>query len=247
MGKTKIEWTEHTWNPFTGCSPASSGCHNCYAKTLAESMKRRGINKYFRGFLPTVHPDEIEKPDRWRKRRMVFVCSMADIFHDDFSDKEIKSVFDVMNRNGNHIFQVLTKRADRMSAFIKRNPVKSHIWVGVTVEDRTCAWRLKELRKIDATVRFVSCEPLLERIDLDLHGIHWLIAGGETGLRARICKVKWLTSLRDQAKKAGIPFFMKQVGAATDAKRVLIDEKGVLEGEIYTEMPMPSGKQEELF
>lgn len=250
MGKTKIEWTEHTWNPFTGCSVASRGCRNCYARRIAESMKNRGVQKYWRGFKPTVHYDELEEPSKWRRPRMVFVCSMSDVFNENFKDEDIEKLFDVMNKNRNHVFQILTKRADRMAAFIKHHPIQDHIWVGVTVEERAAKWRVDELRSIKARTRFISCEPILEEVALDLNGIHWLIAGGETGINSRECQAEWLFSLCEQAGHAKIPFFLKQIGDNSDIENpeVTIDGKrNILRGKTYTAMPIPKGHQESLF
>lgn len=243
MGKTKIDWTEHTWNPFTGCTPVSEGCKNCYAKRIALSLKRRGIEKYKNGFAPTVHHDEIEDPLTWKKRRMVFVCSMSDVFHDAFLDNDIIRLFRVMNSSKNHTFQILTKRPDRLLAMVKDLRFGKNIWVGVTVESQENVSRMDLLRRVPAEVKFVSCEPLVSPIELDLTGINWLIAGGENGPDARVCKLDWLRSLRDQTAKAKIPFFLKQIGSKTDEKTKLEDvfNKNSLDGKIYKELPDVGG------
>jgi protein gp37 len=220
--KSAIEWTEATWNPTTGCDQISAGCDNCYALTLAKRLKAMGNSKYQTdgdlrtsgpGFGVAVHPAALDVPRRWRQPRLVFVNSMSDLFHARVPTDFIRQVFDVMEATPRHTYQVLTKRPQRLARLASRLPWPANVWMGVTVEDARSGWRIDELRKVPASVRFISAEPLLAPLSqLDLDGIHWLIAGGESGRGFRPVQETWLTDLRDQCAAAGTAFFFKQWG-----------------------------------
>ena len=224
--KSKIEWTDATWNPVTGCAKISPGCTNCYAERMA--YRFAGCNGYPERphhFDVTLHPERLEQPLRWRKPRRVFVVSMGDLFHEDVPDDYIREVFWTMQRAGWHTFQVLTKRPRRMAAwFAKRQdaPVLPNVWLGVTVEDQQRAdERIPYLLECPAAVRFVSAEPLLGPIDLRAwlgpvstwERLDWVICGGESGPGAQPMHPDWARALRDQCVSAGVPFFFKQWGA----------------------------------
>ena len=220
-----IEWTEATWNPTTGCDRTSPGWDNCYALTLAKRLKAMGSSKYQAdgdprtsgpGFRLTIHDDALEIPRSWRTPRMIFVNSMSDLFHPDVPFEFIERVFAVMAETPRHTFQVLTKRSKRLAEVGSRLAWPPNVWMGVSVESAGYAFRLNHLRSVDAAVRFVSAEPLLGPLnDLDLDGIDWLIAGGESGPSARPMESKWVRSLRDQCDDAGVAFFFKQWGGRT--------------------------------
>lgn len=217
-----IEWTEATWNPTTGCDRISAGCDNCYALTLAKRLKAMGNPKYQLdgdprtsgpGFGVAIHPETLGLPQSWRESRLVFVNSMSDLFHARVPTSFIRDVFDVMNETPRHTYQLLTKRPKRLAALSSSLSWPTNVWMGVTVESRDTTWRLDELRKVPAAVRFVSCEPLLECLtDIDLSGIDWLIAGGESGPRHRPVDAEWVTHLRDRCAPTGTAFFFKQWG-----------------------------------
>ena len=190
---SKIEWTESTWNPTTGCTKISDGCQNCYAEKMAKRLHAMGNKRYKNGFKLTLHYDLIDLPLRWKKPRLVFVNSMSDLFHEDMPFEFIEQVFQTMQKARQHIFQVLTKRANRLIELAPYLPWSSNIWQGVTVENGKVLNRINQLRKVPATVRFISFEPLIGPISkLDLRGIHWVIVGGESGPRARLMKAEWV-------------------------------------------------------
>lgn len=230
---SKIEWTEATWNPTTGCDRISAGCDNCYALALAKRLKAMGSHKYQvdgdrrtsgPGFGVTAHAGALSLPRTWREPRVVFVNSMSDLFHARVPTSFIHEVFDVMVETPRHTYQLLTKRPKRLAALASQLPWPSNVWMGVTVENAQTAWRLDELRKVPAAVRFVSAEPLLGPLpDLDLDGIDWLIAGGESGPHFRPVEPEWLRELRDRCRAAGTEFFFKQWGGlrAKSGGRVL--------------------------
>jgi protein gp37 len=230
--RTGIEWTDSTWNPVTGCTQVSAGCDHCYALTLANRL----LATQYKSRLPArdtptnrrdpfavrLWPDRLAEPLRWSRPRRVFVNSMGDLFHVDVPGQFIRSVFEVMVAASDHIYQVLTKRPARMERFIRSNidlftdrRVPAHIWLGTSVEDQSVEFRLSQLRRVPAAVRFLSCEPLLGPLRLTLHDIHWVIAGGESGLGHRPLSLEWVRSLRDDCVKARVPFFFKQVGGRT--------------------------------
>lgn len=239
-----IEWTEATWNPTTGCDRVSPGCDNCYALTLARRLKAMGSPKYQTdgdprtsgpGFGVAIHHDVLDVPRRWREPRTVFVNSMSDLFHARVPLGYVQQVFSVMRETPRHTYQVLTKRATRLARVADDIDWPPNVWVGVSVEDRTQISRIDQLRTVPAAVRFVSAEPLLGPLaDLDLDGIDWLIAGGESGPRHRWMDPGWVADLRDQCQQAGTAFFFKQWGGRTPK------EGGrLLDGRTWDEMPRP--------
>jgi protein gp37 len=211
-----IEWTDATWNPITGCTKISPGCKNCYAERLAARLQAMDNPRYKNGFQITLHPDQIDLPLRWSKPKMIFVNSMSDLFHDAVPHEYIKKVFEVMVKADWHIFQILTKRADRLAELALDLPWASHIWQGVSVENQAYTQRIVQLQKVPAAVRFLSVEPLLGRIvKLPLSGIHWVIVGGESGPHHRSMKPEWVREIRGQCLAAKVPFFFKQWGGRT--------------------------------
>ena len=210
---SKIEWTECTWNPVTGCTKISAGCLNCYAERMAKRLQAMGQPNYRNGFRLTLHPHMLEIPLHWRQPRMIFVNSMGDLFHKDVPLDFILRVFDVMQRASQHCFQILTKRSERLAELSCKFPWPDNVWMGVTVENSDCAVRIEDLRLTGAAVKFLSCEPLLSPIpDLNVDGIDWVIVGGESGPGARPMHHEWVTDIRDQCIVEGIPFFFKQWG-----------------------------------
>lgn len=233
---SKIEWTEATWNPITGCTKCSAGCEHCYAATLAKRLKAMGNVRYKNGFEVTVHRDLFTRPLEWKKPKMIFVNSMSDIFHEKISDEDILQLFEIMNRAHWHTFQVLTKRPDRLVDLSSQINWTPNIWMGVTVE-KTCALeRLAKLKRCGAKIKFVSAEPLLESINqIDLNGIDWLIVGGESGAGCRPLEKKWVIELRDIAKRSNTPFFFKQWGGFHHSQA-----GSELDGVEYKEYPLKS-------
>lgn len=232
-----IAWTSKTWNPMTGCSKISPACKNCYAKTLADRMKlhpnAKVADRYRHGFTPTLQADKLGEPYKWRGSHWVFVNSMCDIFHEDFSLAYIQAVFDVMNRTPQHNYQVLTKRSERMLELSKHLTWSDNIWMGVSVEDQKRQYRIEHLRQMPTENRFLSIEPLLEPLPfLDLTGIGWVIVGGESGKGHRPIKESWVTPIRDYCLRESIPFFFKQWGGARSKSN-----GKELQGQQWCEMP----------
>ncbi len=211
--RSAIEWTEATWNPVTGCTKVSPGCAHCYAETFAERFRGVPGHPYEMGFDLTLRPERLDQPLQWRRSRMIFVNSMSDLFHEDVPDEYIHRVFEVMVRAHWHVFQVLTKRSARLSALAADLPWPSNVWMGVSVENQRFDFRIDHLRRTGAAVKFLSCEPLLGPLALDLKGINWVIVGGESGRGARPMRPEWAHSVRDQCQEAGVAFFFKQWGA----------------------------------
>lgn len=231
--KTKIEWTQTTWNPVTGCSKISLGCKNCYAERMAHRLKAMGIDLYSKDFEVVMHPECLDKPLRLKKSRMIFVNSMSDLFHEKVSDNFIFQAFEVMRKANWHVFQVLTKRSKRLKEMSKKMSWADNIWMGVTVESGKYVGRIDDLKKTDAKIKFISFEPLLSNIlNLDLRGIDWAIVGGESGPKSRIIKEDWVTNIRDSCQKYKIPFFFKQWGGYNKKKA-----GRVLEDKTWDEMP----------
>jgi len=234
MATSSIEWTEMTWNPITGCTKISSGCKNCYAEVMSRRLKAMGQKKYSMGFdIVQIHPNTLLIPYTWKSAKFVFVNSMSDLFHNEVPFEFIKQVFQVMNANPQHIFQVLTKRAERL--FELHNELKwtNNIWMGVSVENEDVIDRIEYLSKINAKVKFLSFEPLLGLLkNLDLRKIDWVIVGGESGCNARPMQPEWVVSIQKQCKDRDIPFFFKQWGGKN--KKLA---GRILEGKIYNEMP----------
>lgn len=231
--KSAIEWTDATWNPVTGCTKVSPGCKYCYAERLAIRLQAMGNRRYRNGFAVTLHPDQLTLPLRWLEPRHIFVNSMSDLFHEAIPEEFILRVFETMVRAHWHIFQILTKRAERLAEMAPRLPWSEHIWQGVSIENSRYTWRIARLLKVRATVRFLSVEPLLGPIpDLPLDGIHWVIVGGESGPHHRRIDPAWVREIRDQCVAGGVPFFFKQWGGATSKARGRL-----LDGQLWDEMP----------
>jgi len=230
---SKIEWTEVTWNPVSGCTKISAGCKNCYAERMAKRLKAMGMPQYRNGFKVSLHPKSLTEPLRFRKPRIIFVCSMGDLFHTEVLLAFIKKVFSVMNQCDSHIFQVLTKRPHLAARYASKLNWTDNIWLGTTVENQDTISRIQHLRKIPAKVRFISAEPLLDKLPrLPLTGVHWVIVGGESGPRARPIKAEWVREIRDRCIKYNVPFFFKQWGGFHKSRNGRL-----LDGRIWDEMP----------
>ena len=240
--RSSIEWTEATWNPITGCDKVSPGCAHCYAETFAERFRGVPGHPYERGFDLQLRPERLDQPLQWTRPRVIFVNSMSDLFHEDVPEDYIRSVFDVMRRAHWHVFQVLTKRAGRLQALAPRLPWPDNVWMGVSVENQRWTTRIDALRTVPAAVRFLSCEPLLGPLDLDLDGIGWVIVGGESGRRARPMRPEWARSILDQCRRAGVAFFFKQWGAHDEEGRRVGKKKAgrVLRRRTWDAMPARS-------
>ncbi len=211
--KSDIEWTDMTWNPVTGCSKVSQGCKFCYAERMSRRLKGMRVDRYKNGFEVTLHPDLIDVPRLWQKPRRVFVNSMSDLFHENVPLQFIQSVFEVMKECPQHVFQILTKRSERLLDLSKDLEWADNIWMGVSIEDSRVIDRVRHLQAVPASVRFLSCEPLIGPVhNLPLGGIHWVIVGGESGPGARPMNSEWVDSILDQCSEASVPFFFKQWG-----------------------------------
>lgn len=235
MARTKIEWTESTWNPITGCTKISAGCKNCYAEVMTRRLQAMGQEKYMNGFNLTLHPETLKEPYTWKKPRVIFVNSMSDLFHKDIPVQYIIDVFKVMKENPHHVFQILTKRADLLLYYDKEGYLEwtHNIWMGVTVEDNTVTKRIDLLRQTGAKIKFLSCEPLLTEIPgMNLTDIDWVIVGGESGRTPRPIKEEWVLDIKDQCRKANVAFYFKQWGGTNKKKN-----GKSLQGKHYTEMP----------
>lgn len=212
-GKSKIEWTESTWNPITGCTKISEGCLNCYAERMAKRLNAMGQEKYRNSFNVTLHRECLNEPLDLNKPQVIFVCSMSDLFHKDVPDEFIKQVFEVMNKAHWHTFQVLTKRSERLAKLSPELNWTDNIWMGVTVESNDQKVRIKDLLRTPAKIKYLSIEPMITEVKpLSLKGIDWVIVGGESGPNARPIEEKWVTYVRDECIKSNIPFFFKQWG-----------------------------------
>lgn len=210
---SKIEWTECTWNPVTGCTKVSPGCLNCYAQRMAKRLRAMGQPNYRNGFRLTPHPHMLDLPLHWRQPRMIFVNSMSDLFHQDVPLEFILQVFGVMQRASQHCFQILTKRSERLARLSPQLPWPDNVWMGVTVENGDYAYRIEDLRQTGAAVKFISFEPLVGPVShVVLDGIDWAIVGGESGPGARPMQPEWVTEIRDRCLSEKIPFFFKQWG-----------------------------------
>lgn len=242
MSTSKIEWTDASWNPITGCTKISSGCQYCYAEVMARRLCAMGVQKYKNGFKVSVHPDCLEEPLAWKKPKTIFVCSMSDLFHKDVPFEFVDKVFSIMKRTPQHRYQVLTKRADRMAEYFISRPVPDNVWLGVTVDVQSSKTRIDLLRNIkDAPIRFLSCEPLLEDLGaLNLDGIDWIIVGGESGRMARPMKECWVLNIKDQVESAKKAFFFKQWGTwgSDGIKRNKHKNGKSLQGAVIQKMPI---------
>src|SRR5690606_1032125 len=235
MAQSRIEWTELTWNPVTGCSKISAGCKFCYAETMARRLKAMGVEKYKKGFKLATHDNVLAEPYRWRGSKIVFVNSMSDLFHPSVPVEFIQKVFAVMNDNPQHVFQVLTKRADLLLEYDRAKLLKwtHNIWMGVSVEDDRVKHRIDLLRKTKAKTKFLSLEPLIGPLPkLNLKKIDWVIVGGESGRRPRPMAPGWVLDIQEQCNKAGVSFFFKQWGGTNKKKTGRL-----LEGKTWDEMP----------
>jgi protein gp37 len=233
MAQSSIEWTEMTWNPTTGCTKISAGCKFCYAELMSKRLKAMGIDKYKDGFKVRVHPESLSIPYTWKSSKVVFVNSMSDLFHNDIPLDFIKQVFQVMNENPQHVFQVLTKRADRLFELHKELKWTHNIWMGVSVEDDRVIERINLLRKTKAKVKFLSLEPLIGPLSkLNLKKIDWVIVGGESGHKPRPMNPDWVLEIQDQCEKACVAFFFKQWGGRNKKA-----SGRLLNGRTYDEMP----------
>ena len=230
---SRIEWTEATWNPVTGCTKVSEGCRHCYAERMSRRLKAMGLAKYREGFSVAVHPSVLDQPLRWRKPRRIFVNSMSDLFHEGVPTEFVEDVFRVMNQASHHTFQVLTKRPERAAELATRLNWTANIWLGTSIESPRWLSRLRVLRQIGADTRFLSLEPLLEPLsELNLDGVHWVIVGGESGPGARPMEPAWVREIRDQCIADRVPFFFKQWGGVSKKRT-----GRVLDGRLWDQFP----------
>jgi protein gp37 len=233
MAQSSIEWTEMTWNPTTGCTKISAGCKFCYAEIMSKRLKAMGIPKYKDGFKVRTHDDQLSIPYSWKRSKVVFVNSMSDLFHEDIPIDFIKKVFKVMNENPQHVFQVLTKRAERLLEIDSQVKWTHNIWMGVSIEDERVKGRIEFLRKTNAKVKFLSCEPLIGPLrKMNLRKIDWVIVGGESGHNPRPMKEEWVLDIQEQCKKKDVAFFFKQWGGRNKKA-----SGRLLNGKTYDEMP----------
>jgi len=238
---SRIEWTEATWNPTVGCTKISPGCKNCYAEEMAHRLKAMGVRDYQNGFRLTLLEHRLAEPLKRKKPTVYFVNSMSDLFHQSVPDAYIERVLETMRAASWHTFQVLTKRAERLPRFFTRRRLPDNVWLGVSVEDRKYGVpRIEHLRAVQAKVRFLSVEPLLEDVGaLDLRDIHWVIVGGESGRRARPMQERWVASVQAQCEAQNVQFFFKQWGGwGADGKRRSKKANGrTFAGRQWDEMP----------
>ena len=240
MAESKIEWTDKTWNPITGCTKKSTGCLHCYAEVMARRLKAMGQEKYTNGFTVTLHERCLNEPLNWKGNHNIFVCSMSDIFHENVPFEFVDKMFNVIKQTPQHRYQILTKRAKRMTEYFYTRDIPKNVWLGVTVEAKSYRFRIDLLRNMPATVKFLSCEPLVEDIEeLNLAGIDWVIVGGESGSQARPMQESWVLNIRRQVEEQGSRFFFKQWGTwGSDGIKRNKHAKGkLLNGEIIQEMP----------
>lgn len=237
-----IEWTEQTWNPVTGCTKVSPGCKHCYAELMSGRLKAMGAPGYENGFKLRLMPDRLDQPVRRKKPTLYFVNSMSDLFHESIPDSFIDKVMDVIARTPQHSFQILTKRAWRLPEYFQSRSVPANIWLGVSVEDKEYGVpRISDLRKVNATIRFLSVEPLLEDLgEIDLSGLDWVIVGGESGPKARPMRPEWATNIERQCAKSKVAFFFKQWGGwgADGVRRNKKANGRLLNGRLYNDFPI---------
>lgn len=233
MTTSSIEWTELTWNPTTGCSKYSNGCKYCYAEIMSKRLQSMGVEKYKDAFEVRIHPDQLLLPYKWKTPKIVFVNSMSDLFHKEVPADFIKRVFSIMNDNPQHVFQVLTKRAERLIELSAELVWTDNIWMGVSVEDTSVTHRVDRLRETSAHIKFLSCEPLLGPLPgINLDGIHWLIVGGESGTRPRPMREDWVFDIQRQCEEQDVKFFFKQWGGRNKKAAGRL-----LNGRTYDDMP----------
>jgi len=231
---SKIEWTQMTWNPVTGCTKVSQGCKYCYAERLANRLQLMGVKRYSNGFKVTLHEDMVDLPAKWKKPSIIFVNSMSDLFQEEVPLDFIKNVFHTMERTPHHVYQILTKRSKRLKEVANELDWPFNVWMGVSVEDARVLHRIFDLQEVPSKVRFLSCEPLIGPLNnLPLKGIDWVIVGGESGPKARHMKKEWVESILAQCREAKVDFFFKQWGGV---RKHLTGRK--LNGQTYDEMPL---------
>lgn len=238
---SRIEWTEQTWNPTVGCTKISQGCKHCYAEVMAKRLQAMGTKGYENGFVLTLLPNRLQEPTLRKKPTVYFVNSMSDVFHEDVPFGYIDKIFETIANTPQHTYQILTKRADRMAEYFKNRQVPQNAWMGVSVEDQQYGVpRIDYLRQVNAKVRFLSVEPLLEPLgEIDLNNIHWVIVGGESGPKARPMQGSWIEAIRIQCEEKGIAFFFKQWGGwgADGKKRAKKFNGRELHGQTWDDMP----------
>lgn len=241
MSTSKIEWTEETWNPTTGCDKVSAGCKNCYAEVMANRLQAMGTPGYENGFDFSIMPERLEQPLKRKKSTKYFVNSMSDLFHEKMPIEFLDKIMGIIDLTPQHVYQILTKREERMFEYFQNRRVPENIWLGVTVEDKKHGVpRIDKLRNIDASIKFLSVEPLLEDIgNIDLTGIHWVIVGGESGAKARPMKPEWALNVKKQCEEQNVAFFFKQWGTwgADGVKRSKKSNGRILNGQEWNEYP----------
>ena len=240
MSESKIEWTEATWNPSTGCNKVTAGCKNCYAETMAKRLQAMGAPGYENGFEFTIMPERLKIPLRTKKPTKYFVNSMSDLFHEDMPFEFLDQVFEVITSTPRHTYQILTKREERMAEYFGDSKVPDNVWLGVSVENQKTKGRIDVLREINAKIRFLSLEPLLEDLgELNFENIHWVIVGGESGAKARPMDPSWPVSIQNQCDEQKVSFFFKQWGTwgADGVRRSKKANGRILLGKEWNEEP----------
>lgn len=241
MNKTKIEWTEETWNPSTGCTKVSDGCKNCYAETMSNRLRAMRALGYENGFEFSIMPERLLQPIKKKKPTKYFVNSMSDLFHENMPEEFLDEIFNTIQLTPQHIYQILTKREDRMFKYFDKKSIAKNIWLGVTVENKNSGIpRIDKLRNLKASIKFLSVEPLLEDLgEINLSGIDWVIVGGESGQKARPMKEEWAINIKRQCEKQNVAFFFKQWGTwGVDGKRRNKKSNGrLLLGKEWSEYP----------
>lgn len=233
MAQSNIEWTEMTWNPTTGCDKVSDGCKYCYAEIMSKRLQAMGVEKYKDNFEVRTHEDSLNIPYTWKNSKVVFVNSMSDLFHKNVPIEFIKKVFRVMNDNPQHVFQILTKRSERLAELQVDLKWTHNIWMGVSVENSKVVSRIEDLRQTHAKVKFLSLEPLIGQLaELNLGNIDWVIVGGESGHKPRPMKAEWVLDIQEQCEKSDVAFFFKQWGGKNKK-----NAGRILNGRTYDEMP----------
>lgn len=242
MSESSIEWTEHTWNPVTGCTKISPGCKHCYAETMARRLHAMRAPGYELGFDVALHPNRLEQPLQRKRPTIYFVNSMSDLFHEDVPDAFLDRVFDVIQRTPQHTYQILTKRSERLPAYFGNRPCPRNVWLGVSLEDKKYGVpRIDHLRQVNARIRFLSVEPLLEEVGtLELTKIQWVIVGGESGPQARPMKPAWVDAVRRQCEAQHVAFFFKQWGGwgADGVRRSKKKNGRLLDGRTWDSLPV---------
>lgn len=241
MSSSNIEWTESTWNPSTGCDKLSAGCRECYAEVMARRLKAMGTPGYENGFQFAMHMERFDAPRRVKKPTIYFVNSMSDLFHEQATEEFLDLVLATMRETPRHTYQVLTKRPERMADYFSTRAVPTNVWIGTSIENKKTKHRLTSLQGINASTRFLSCEPLLEDLGaLNLRGIHWVIVGGESGAKARPMNESWALNIKEECARQKVAFFFKQWGTfGVDGLRRSKKRNGrILAGKQWNEMPM---------